>query len=444
MAKSARDDAFEAVMFLDQQYVSRQMRYAEFEALLDGVIPAGDIVDRDVTAVFLETNTALEPVALVFFKIYFDENGLADPDWNVPLKRLAKISGQGPDLGAGPIRLACRSQCAISWHQKDLWDPDMSPAGNDFQIIRRAIAENKLGFEAELPMEPLGGLEDDEDDIPLLTTAVRTSAPEDLDDLGEADFLEEQEKQHRTKLARVLKAQRLRIKTLNSQHEAEVEELVRQHRIELQGYKSKLRDQEQTVQHNKVMYDQMKGKLQKRNDQFLGLQDDLGRYKKKLSLLQRELQKALPNDEVDRLKKRMEDELTIVKDELDRRTAELYYRDEREEQLKAEIASLKERMASSESQDVLNRLAELDVVFVVYHPGAGHISLSLKDVRRYMEAPSRFIAEKCGVSEEAYGNWLKHYEDPKCKICSKPVTRVSVPSHYSENRSNRCADHQID
>jgi hypothetical protein len=441
MLKPVNDGIFEAIFFLEDQFVSRQMRYSEFESLIDSNASFSGFSDIEVTAVYIEIAANLTPTALVFFKLYFDESGLADPEWNVPLRRLARISGSGPDLGGGPLKLACRSQCAISWHQRDLWDPDMSPAGNDFQVIRRELAANKLGFKNN--SQDTNPLFDDDDDIPVLTTAVRTPASH-ISDYDETDFIEEQAKEHRNKLARLLKAQRLRIKTLNSQHEAELEEVTRQSRIEIQGYKNKVRELEQTVQHHKVLNEQIKGKLQKRNNQFLNLQEEIASYKKKVSLLEQELRDALPAHEFDNLKQRMEGEMTILKEQLERRAAELNFRDEKEEHLKAEIFALNERLKTAEDEDILKRLDELDIVFVVYHSGAGHITLNLKDVRRYMENPTAFVAEKCGVSEDNFKLWLKHNETPQCDICKKTINRISQPAEFVAGRSNRCEDHYID
>jgi len=466
MARLIKEDSYEAVLFLEDQYISQQMRYSEFEAILDNVLPLPDLADSEVSAVYIQTNKQLIPQALVFFTLYFDEEGRADPEWNVPLKRLASISGAGPDLGVGPVRLACRSQCAIPWHQRDLWDPDMRPGGNDFQIIKKALLENRLGFEF-VPLTQNDTVESApvsapakskkavkqaskhdviDEEIPMLMpeTVAATPAAEVLD-----AQMKDLEPQHRLKLARLLKEQRLRIKTLSSQHEAEIEELTRINRIGNQAHKNKLQEVEQRLQQSRVLYEQTKVKLQKRNDQFLNLQDALAQQKKKLSMLEKELSASLPSEEADRLKQRMEGELTILKEQLDRREAEIYYRNEREESLKAEILKLKEQLEQSEESDVLGKLAELDVVFVVYHPGAGHLTLSVHDVRSYMENPIAYVAERCSVSEEQYLKWLNHYENPICEFrqpgcgaCGKSLTRVAAPADYISGESNRCEEHQ--
>src|SRR5690606_11058396 len=91
--------------------------------------------------------------AAVFFYLDFDENGAADKGWNLPLRNLADRAGRGPDLGAGPIRLACRSQCPVSWHQMHLWGPNLAPGQNDLVLLRDAVKRNHLGllFDEEAP-----------------------------------------------------------------------------------------------------------------------------------------------------------------------------------------------------------------------------------------------------------------------------------------------------
>ncbi|MDN4882404.1 hypothetical protein, partial [Escherichia coli] len=52
-------------------------------------------------------------------------------------------------MGAGPIRLACRSQCPVSWHQMHMWDPKVGPERNDLVVLRETIKRNQLGLLVE-------------------------------------------------------------------------------------------------------------------------------------------------------------------------------------------------------------------------------------------------------------------------------------------------------
>jgi hypothetical protein len=79
-------DEHSAVFFMDGSDVSRQMRASEFGAFLDGYVGLSDLADTDVKAVFVLLGPTLEVRSLVFFRIYFDEEGRADASWNLPVE----------------------------------------------------------------------------------------------------------------------------------------------------------------------------------------------------------------------------------------------------------------------------------------------------------------------------------------------------------------------
>jgi hypothetical protein len=480
MARVKSDQVFEAILFMQEHHVIKQMRYNEFEAILDGVVGLRELADTEATLVYVEIDRRLNIQALVFFLVYFDEAGQADSDWNLPLRQLAKTSGSGPNMGGGPIHLCCRSQCPIAWQQKDMWDPSMKPGANDFLAIKRALEENRLGFEREVaevepvpvsakaapakaapvavapvkaPAAKLGPVkhesiaEDfdfDTDEIPILSAHQSNDAGHDLSSL---------DAEHRGKVARTLRTQRLRIKTLIGQHQAELEELNRQRRIEIQALKNDVQALSQRSEQLKVLNEQLKIKLDQRNDQHTVLQDQLAEAKKRLVMLDERLRKANLNaaaPEVHRSGERLEAELVILREQLDRRDVELFHRGEREEQLMADIETLKERLeAGSGQQRILDRLADLDVVFVVYHPGAGHITIPSREVERYVENPIAYAAGKCFVSENHYRAWLEHHESPIClhglpsgDFCADVVQRVTVPNEFVAGRDDRCGKHK--
>ena len=135
-----------AVFLMDGSQVSRQMRWSEFGAFLDGYVGLSDLAETDVRAVLVNLNPDLTVASLVFFRIWFDEEGRADSSWNVPIEALAEKGAKGPDLGGGAIRLVCRSQCPDPAFAEELWDPDMTPGSNHFHSIRKAVEANTLHF----------------------------------------------------------------------------------------------------------------------------------------------------------------------------------------------------------------------------------------------------------------------------------------------------------
>ncbi len=146
MSMQKKPQMAEAVLFFNDSGVCKEMLYPEFEALLDGLVRMPEYADRQMHLAYVLINPRLQARAAVFFYLDFDEQGGADTGWNLPLRNLAERAGRGPDMGGGPIRLACRSQCPVSWHQMHLWDPESSAGRNHFVLIRDALRRNQLGL----------------------------------------------------------------------------------------------------------------------------------------------------------------------------------------------------------------------------------------------------------------------------------------------------------
>ena len=97
----------------------------------------------------------------------------------------------------------------------------------------------------------------------------------------------------------------------------------------------------------------------------------------------------------------------------------------------------------------IERLAGLGVMFVVYHPGTGHLTIPLAEIGRYQDDPEAFVADKCLVSPEHYRDWLAHYQQPTCSArlpsgerCAMPIDRIDTPSRFVRGESSCCARHQ--
>jgi hypothetical protein len=406
------------------------MLFSEFEALLDGLGALPEYNDEEAKAVYVVIDRGGRIQATVFFKLYFDETGVADSSWNVPVERLADISGSGPDLGGGPVRLACRSQCSINWHQEDLWDPDMSPGSNHFTALKKSVQENRLRFRFDQP----------DDNIPVLS--VRPAA-------GDDTLEEELDQARRTKLARVLKEQRLRIRTLESYKGSVDDQGEREARIQLHSARNEIEELKRVLAQLKLKNEKLAEKLSSRNEQFIDLQDKVSGQAQLVADLEKKLKHAKASDR-DRLERqKLEAELVLLKEQLDRRDIDLAYRDEREEQLRAELEELKESMEDTKDGDgIIDTLRELEVVYVAYHPGAGHITMTSHEIRDYAANPIAFVAGKCFVTEEHYRAWLAHFEHPVCLqvrdsgvVCGCPVDKVSTPSEFEPGVSDRCGRH---
>ena len=131
----------------DLSAIASEMRYAEFEALLNRSASLEQFAASNVRAAYVVVGEGLAVRAIVFFTFRVDEDGLVDDRFNVPLRYLAKQAGRGPDLGSGkPIRLACRSHCPVPWQASNLWEPegvgDVHPAIR----LQKVVTRNRLGL----------------------------------------------------------------------------------------------------------------------------------------------------------------------------------------------------------------------------------------------------------------------------------------------------------
>lgn len=415
MAKTAAaDEGYSAVFLMDGAQVSRQMRGSEFGAFLDGYVGLSDLADTDVRAVYLNLAPDLGIRGLVFFRIYFDEEGRADSHWNLPVERLSDTGAKGPDLGAGPIHLVCRSQCPEPAIASDLWDPDMAPGNNHFQSIRRAVEANQLKFRKKQVETP-------DEEIPILRAAVRR----------QSDEVDAQEAaRQRVRLARMIREQRLRIKTLQSVHRDATSDLQREHRHELQTLRNDLQDLEEKLERQRLSNEQLKVRLAERNEQYLDLQQKLSDV----------------DDNTEAKQDASNAEVVLLREQLERKHRELEARNDTIAMLEQEHYELAHQEPVENS--IMAELKEQNVFLVAYHPGIGHITLPYDDIDRYFENPMAYAAEKCDMNEPAYRQWLAHHEEPRCqaeidgKTCGEPLIRISQPAEFRPGIDDRCEAHQ--
>jgi DNA repair exonuclease SbcCD ATPase subunit len=224
--------------------------------------------------------------------------------------------------------------------------------------------------------------------------------------------------------------------------------LAREHWVEIQSYKTQFESLKQSIEQIRVVNEQLKKKLFQRNEQFLELQDRLAEKIAQLNVAEKGLEQikagAMDKGSVEQLKA----EVSVLKEQLAKREDELSRRDEREEQLRDELQEVKKHSPAAAEAGILSRLKQLDVVFVAYHPGAGHVTIPFSDIKRYSDNPRAFVAAKCFVTEEQYTEWLNHYENPVCRhysekgeLCGQTLKAVAVPSEFEPGVSDRCKLH---
>ncbi|WP_323751107.1 DNA repair protein [Marinobacter sp.] len=394
-----------AVFFMDGAQVARQMRLSEFDAFLDGYVGLSDLAETDVRAVLVKLNPDLTIAALVFFKIWFDEEGQADRTWNVPIETLAEQGSKGPDLGGGAIRLVCLSQTPDATIKDFLWDPDMTPGNSHFHSIRKSVQTNSLRFQK---------IETRERDIPVLDEPAEVEGDDDS--------------QERARMAQLLREHRLRIKTLQTVHRDVLNDLQREHRLEMQALRSEFSELEQQHERMRHTNEQLKRRLSERNEQYLSMQQSMAKAESE------------SDDKAGA-------ELVLLREQLQRKQRELQLRDETIDALEHENDELKNRKPLEGS--LLDKLDDHSVFLVAYHHGVGHITLPTADIGVYFKNPLVYAAERCGLNEQAYEEWLGHYENPLCahkteagQSCGEPIVRVTQPAEFKAGVDDRCDAHK--
>ena len=442
-----KTDYSEAVFFFGKKGIAKEMLYTEFEAVLDGVVGIPEFAGTEVQACYLTITGDLTVNTCVLFLIEFDHSGRADRDWNIPLRHLAENAGPGPDLGSGPIRLACRSQCSVAWYQRELWEPTARDGMNHFFAIRDAVTRNKLGLVKKAPMQQY------QPEVPVINDpvppvldtvfAAQPQAPAGIPKEEVEQELKQRDEHYKQQMTTLATDYRQKLQALDERRKQEVDQIKRVMRNESQAHKQQALQVEQQLSQQTVLYESLIEKFTKLTEDHELLQagydaqrDKLEQLKDQhLDLLQQQNQTAATeSEEVEALRKT----LAATQIELE---------NHKENQIRMEH-ELKDTTASIEvkSQEALDnfvdRLHRQDLVFVAYHPGAGHMSLPAKMLTDYLEDPYTYAAQKCSVNVSQYRDWVAHYEQAVCQECGVPVKRVDNPSDYIEGHHNYCVRHK--
>lgn len=468
----------ELVLFWGKDRIDKTMMFSDFQATLDGMVGISGYERQERRAAYLQLDDGLKVRSCVLFTIGFDASGFPERSWNLPLKHMAEIAGRGPDMGGGPINLVCRSQCSISWHAPKLWDPVMQPGGNTFEQIAGEVAEAapRLGLKpsrrssAIAPAFPATA--DAEADIPVLTESEPVpgaAAP----DPGWA--------REREQIMSRLAEQQLQISTLTTDKNETVARmgLVHQQQLDiLEAQNNKLLGQHKAMREQADALRSEVDVLRQQISSLRGLEQNLETerrlHKEQLAaamqaragdqsqkyeelLKQKELEyqtreARLRAEQQLALEQRLGEETSRFRSQMDSLRNDLNQREEALNRLTRQLAELRTEQAQAQegaADEFLHRLEALGMNFVVFHPGAGHISVPVAELATYASNPQAYAAAKCLVSEEQYRNWLAHYESPRCcapigdnKACEARLIRTDSPTKFVAGQSDRCARHQ--
>lgn len=145
---ASQDGAQELVVVFDQSgsKPGLEMRYGQFKALLAQKATLEKYADSTLKAAYAQVGTGLTLRAVVFFLFRTNAAGYVDPAFNLPLDYMATHAGEGPDLGQGPIRMACRSQCPVPWHGINMWEPAGQDDRHAAMLVQKVVWRNRLGL----------------------------------------------------------------------------------------------------------------------------------------------------------------------------------------------------------------------------------------------------------------------------------------------------------
>ena len=391
--RANRQQVTDAVMLFRDNAIVTEMLYPEFEAVLDNVVSMPDWAGQQARAAYVLISPGLQVQAVALFYLAFDENGTADPNWNLPLRQLVEKAGPGPDLGAGPIRLACRSQSPVDGLRMYLWDPEVTAEHNHLHEIRDAVKRNQLrlltGKESQAPVAALG--------------------PDKLQRTAEEGRQLPASREHLDQLLQELQAEQDKNRTLQEQVH-QLTSIAEQARHELQNLTVREKDQQAT----------------------LGME-----FEQKLQS-QKDLLTSLHQEQLQSQQQQHRAQLAILQTRLDQLGKS------------SETAIREYRSALQVAQEVLQRLDAAGVALVAMLPGAGRVSIPVEEVDEFLKSPAAYAARHCMVGEEEYSVWLKHYEMPACdahiavtgELCGLPLERMTHPARFTPGISNRCPRHR--
>lgn len=245
-------DGYEEIVLLfnaELKGIDGEYTAPDFKALLEGGATLPRHAASVVKAAFAVVGAALSVRAIVFFSFKVDEDGLADPSFNLPLRYLADNAGPGPDLGTGTVRLACRGQCPVPWHSVHLWEPVSDAESGSIELVQKAVWRNRLG------LKPSGALGDavDDDAVELVETRPRLQIQQQTQQKAlEARLTETFGEEGKVNLEKLIRQHNDRLSEVSDKYRSELVsqqqgylEQIRNCRQEIQQLKSALRNEQQ-------------------------------------------------------------------------------------------------------------------------------------------------------------------------------------------------------
>lgn len=414
-----KSTAHEAVYLLTAEQITKEMRFSEFEAVLDRYISVPEFGNKVVKGIYVAVDAELQPIAGVLFALPFDGKGLADPKWHLNLTSLVKHAA---------IKIANFPVVERESYQGDkrdrglLWSPKSQQAGEKVvSLVLSRLAENQLGLKVakkvtEVHVEP---------------TVSAAQAP------AQWQEVELQLRQQKDALqARVSeleeKIQAEQGKNLSL--ERHYQKFIQEKDEKLALLNQKLSGSKQEAEAHAKLSARSQARLVEAEE---ALESITERYESILAEQSEKLQQLEDKNDQDLISK--------LKKQNNRLSIDREYFDGMRQKLEQQLAHSREQLQDAIEQSaegLLKRLQGSDVEMVVYQPGAGHTAIPPKRLIDYLDDPYAWAAEHCGVSRAHYLAWLEHFDRPVCQECGKPAQRVSSPIDFDPQKDTYCSLHK--
>lgn len=453
----------ECVFFMSESGVTQEMLFSEFEAILDGVVGLIAYANTAVPCVFAVIEPGLKCQALVFFIVDFDHNGEPVSDWNVPFHSLIQKSSV-ECLGSFKTKIVRRSVCPIELYQKSLWDPTT----DHLEFFASALELNKLCLattDVLSEQQTTALLPSNQSQSALL--ASQSSLPGLMEEVAKKlKGADHQLSQSVKTLSTDLHAMSIRANQFEQQYHAAREQLLQQ-QVEFTNKTTHLEHnvdqkiQAAVVASKKQLKKKFENKLKSYEQEYQSrFSTRLGEIQTSSSVVSQQLQaqKELLREKDDLLAEKM---ATLDQQQAQIATLEITLKEKSRtietievtgQQLLAELTSLRKeklRLLADGADKFFQRLEDSGLSFIAFHPGAGHVSVSVSRVADYLANPVAFAAEKINMDEQAYVYWLNHYEKPCCQApimggttCAEKIKRHENPRDFTPGTSDRCERHR--
>jgi Tfp pilus assembly major pilin PilA len=310
--------------------------------------------------------------------------------------------------------------------------------------LAKAITRNRLG----LPIEKKQQVDSTVSDNNAKTTETAAQS-ESIVEL-EARLKKKYQEDLKAHSKNLIEEHKLRLSSLKVEAQDQLEKIQANYRAERSKLNDKVESIKQFFNEEKQKNIQLKKTLEAQADSVKEVRE---RFFAEL-----EKNKEVSQDRLLELEEKYEleaqanlDAVTAeLKERLDMREVELFYRDEQIKRLNEETVQLrkeKQDLIDNRGDRLLQNLVKSGITFVAYQPGVDHLNIPLSEMSDYLESPIAYVADKCSVDKELYQQWLAHNELPVCNhsgvdgICGRPIPKVDKPSRFIVGENDRCSEH---